>query len=334
MRYRRLEESPYTYVRVMVMRTLLISAAEYPKLMKMSLPEISNFLAQTQYTKEINELGVSHSGIELIEKAMTKNFVGTVEKLKRISPDSFNAFIDAYVMKYDIANLKTLVRSRVAKLGKDATAALLHPLGKDVSQLIEVEDLDVVMKSLPEFYDTYTAINDTSVMTIENALDKHYFSYLLGFAQKIPRQGGLFKAFLLESIHNQNMLTLLRLKREGVKGDSIKKYLFFTDDKAEGRLYEELLTAKQEDVRTLLAKSSYKHVADAVSGASLIPCEVRLQAALMHTTLQFQHQQPLSVFSILSYLYAKEIEIQNLQAIVKGKHLQVSMDKVAELVVI
>src|SRR3989338_2754580 len=81
---------PYTYVRTAVMRTLLISKEEYPKLLKMSFNEITRYLQDSIYKKEIDSLATELSGPELLEIALNRNLATSFEKLRRISPEELN----------------------------------------------------------------------------------------------------------------------------------------------------------------------------------------------------------------------------------------------------
>src|SRR3989338_10043450 len=84
---------PYTYARVAFMRAALITKSTYPKLLKMGLSEIANFLQTTEYKKEIDELAVNYSGAELIEIAINRNISNTYIKLRRISKPELRILI-------------------------------------------------------------------------------------------------------------------------------------------------------------------------------------------------------------------------------------------------
>ena len=170
--------------------------------------------AETNYQKEIADLGLRYSGIELVERALQKNFKQTVEKLKRISPESYNALIEAYLIKYDIDNLKTLVRAKLANLETDSFSSLLLPNGVLTAEKLDAlmkSDLDEMVKSLPEpldgFRESYEKLSEKTVTEIETSLDHFYFRYILDFAKRIPRQGNMFREFLLTMIHISNIMT-------------------------------------------------------------------------------------------------------------------------------
>ena len=336
-------ESPYAYVRITVMRSLLIPSAQYPKLMKMGLSEISHYLGETQYRKEVTEMGLTYSGIALIEKALLQNFIHTIMKLKRISPESFTPFIDHYLLKYDILNLKTIIRAKMAHIPTEETMRILQPAGiirEDMAKsLLGMGDVDEIIKSLPDtlkrYGKYYASLKNKSLFEIENSLDRFCYDELLSFTSCIPTQGEHYKQFLLTSIHISNLLTFFRLKKAGMSSSQIQERLFFTKDDIENMLYRRLLRASDEAIPEILATSHYRHIfKNLPTMKSLIPLEIQLYNHLMKKALRFQHQNPLSVYSILSFLFAKEMEIANIRKIVQAKHLGVAMEKVEPQLVI
>ena len=89
----KLGKYPYTYVRVMVMKSLLFKKDDYHKMLKMGFNEIAKFLQDTNYKKEISELGTEHSGADLLELALNRNLAASFKKLVRISPDELGTVI-------------------------------------------------------------------------------------------------------------------------------------------------------------------------------------------------------------------------------------------------
>ncbi len=324
----RLPESPYTYVRTRVMRTLLIPRSEYEKLLKMSLAEISNYLGETQYRQEITELGVSYKGIELVEQALRTNFVRTIEKLKRISPPEYNEVIDAYLLRYDVENLKTVLRAQQAGLTVEELRALLLPVGQfsleELERFAGMERQELLRLLTPRFGKLEGSLGE-----IETALDHTLYRSLLSFAERLPKQGALFRRFIEEMVETRDLLTLFRLRREGFKQETIRRHLF-----TESVLLKRLLSAKDDEaLAALLTPSPFREIAPLVSEASLIPLEIALMKRLYRRALLFERQNPLSVYVILSFLFAKETEVDNLRKIIKAKHLNIPVEVVAEQLV-
>ena len=85
----------------------------------MKLAEIAKFLEESEYKKEIDELSVSYGGASLLDMALNKNLVRTIEKVRKISSEELRQLIDAYLMRITIRSVKMLLRAKYAKLGKE-----------------------------------------------------------------------------------------------------------------------------------------------------------------------------------------------------------------------
>ena len=333
---KKFEESPYTYVRAIVMRTLLIPKEEYAKLMKMSLAEISNYLGETQYKKEISELALEYSGIALIERALNKNFIHTVEKLKMISPPSYADFIDIYLMKYDIENIKTVLRIRLSGIQNDFEGLFIPTGLLNLSKIKALmgKEIDDISKELPsplkEFLSVYKEINKNDLSFIETKLDHFYFDKLLAFVEAIPEKGIVLKNFLLNRISIHNILVFLKLTRENIPKQDISKYIY---QRGNRQFFLKLINAKSnEEVIKIISNSKYrkikKDIESFLNGGSLVAVEIALQQYMLRNALPFQHQNPLTVYSILSYLIVKEFEMKNINLIIKAKYLGLDAKKI------
>jgi len=119
---------PYTYVRVATMKAKLLNRDDYNKLLKMSFAEITKFLQDSEYKKEINELAMELSGADLLEAALNKNLISSFNKLLRISPDELDLLINAHLRRYDYYNIKSILRGKFANLSNEAIKKMLIPI--------------------------------------------------------------------------------------------------------------------------------------------------------------------------------------------------------------
>lgn len=343
----RLGTYPYTYARVSAMKSKLLRKDDYQKLLKMKVNEIAKFLQETEYKKEIDEMAVSFSGIDLIEISLNKNLVRAFSKLKRISEGDLMFLIEAYLHRKDIMNLKTIFRGKFTKADNAYVESLLMPVGV-LSKgyflaLLKKESIEDMVKAI-RFTDLSNAVKafkeNNNLFEIENKLDRYYYETLLTFTKKIPGQGSLFKEFLENEIDILNIKTILRLKREGMPAKEVERYLFFSG----ARLKKQALLKLTHlpDVGTVitnLKKYGYAKLLDEgeerlKKEKSLIDIEIQLNHYLLDRAGLLLHQNPLSIDVILGYMFAKEVEIRNLKTLIKGKQLGLDEDFISKELVI
>lgn len=348
-----LGEYPYTYVRVAVMRTLLIKPQEYERLLKMSVPEIIRYLEETEYKKEIDSFALNYSGTELIDQALNKNIVKTFQKLRRISGEALRELIDIYLVRKDIHNIKTILRGKFTSTSQKELASLLVPAGmlsaEALSSLVKLDSAEEVLRNkltakLVSFDYLKPHLEEfgksKNIAKLESALDKFYFNSLVNFVARLSSQGILFKEFITTEIKILNIMTLLRLKREGVSKPEIQKFMIIGADKRQQRKIQDLLnTANLDAVIEKLKKLGYSQtiksgLEEYKKSGSLTSIEMDFKRYLLRKTLLFEHKNPLSVDTILSFMFAKDMEIRNLQLLIKCKQFNMPENFIREQLVI
>ena len=346
-------DHPYTYARVCAMKGKLIEREQYNRLLKMRVNEILKFLQETNYKQEIDEMAVTHLGIGAVEKVLDKNLVRTLRKLKRISGGSLGVVISKYLERYDLHNLKTVLRGKFTGSSEEKIEGMLLNVGAVRKQFLlalarknsigeMVHDIERMLaqetpdeKARQALRGAFAGASDAfrkqnNLFEIENVLDHHYYASLLEFTQHIAGQGALFKNFLLHEIDVLNLRVLLRLKREKIKPEEIEKYLFFSGATLSKETLRRLLKIEELDQLVEEIKrrgfckkmdAEKKERGDKEKERSLIDIETHLQHYLLEKANLLMHQHLLTINVILGYMLAKEIEVRNLKILVKGKHL-------------
>jgi len=336
---------PYTYVRANVMRSLLIKREDYHKLMKMSLNGVTSYLQDSFYKKEIDKFAADYSGIDLLEVALNANLASSFNKLRRISPPELRLLINIYAKRKDIDDIKSIIRVKYTGSGEKDMQKIVFAAGSlDYDfflNLFRMDSIEEILKKnkivpftrLEKAYQTFE--KEKTLRDIETELDRYYYEQVFKFTKLLPESGKLFRNFLKSEIEIRNIMTLLRLYREKMDKEEIKKYTLFS-----GSLVNDLI--KSNDQRELIekiAKSKYKEILKEgiekfKNEDSLIDIEISLYNYLLNKSVLMLHQHPLSVDSILSYMFAKEIEIKNLRLLTRGKQLGLSEEFIEKQLVV
>ncbi len=334
----RLPFYPYTYVRTAVMRTLLLRAGDYHKLLKMDFNEIARFLEETSYKQSIDLYAARLRGAELIETALNDNLAKTFAKLRRISSLELRTLIDEYLKRKDIEDIKTVIRAVFTKTPEEIVDKTISGAGtlpkQELLDLFRFGNIEKILKAIPfipfeqikYYYEQFEAEHSLSI--IENALDRYYYRSVLIFTKRLPSDGEIFKNFLLTEIEIVNILTIIRLKHASADKDTILKYLILTEDEHYQKLMIKCIDSDIPTIIKLTSHFDYKNVIMAgltsyQETGSLISLEASLYTYLLRKSIRLLHQNILSIDVILGYLFSKDMEVKNLRAIVKGKQLGV-----------
>jgi V/A-type H+-transporting ATPase subunit C len=342
----------YAYVtaRVKAKKSLLISKDNYPKLMLMDLNEIGRFLGETQYQVEMTELATKYDGVNLIELGTSKNLARVFTDILNYSKGDLRYMLERYLMRWDIWNIKTILRGKyygasTEDILEDIVAAGKYDEGF-INILISLEDVEAVLKELKsreglvipdevvkDYHETQT------LAPIEDYMDKLYYDEVLACVKCRDKAERLFKQFLRKEVDVTNLMTLLKLKKEGLSPDKPEKY--FIDGGEELQIKTLVELSKAENVERLgseLTKFSfYADIKDALEEfkqtGSLSAVSLAMQRHLLRSSEKFSHIYPLSVLPIMDYMLRKKQEVDNIRIIARCKESDLGPDQIKKLLV-
>ncbi|VVB88373.1 V-type ATP synthase subunit C [uncultured archaeon] len=321
----------YIVARVRAMKSKLIPKEMYPKFINMEIPEITRFIEESEYKKDVDELGKKYKGTDLFEHALNRNLAMTYRKLIEISQNEANFLITEYLHSWDIWNIKTILRGKFSGVSEDEILEAMVSAGqlrfRDLTEIIKINTIDGVIAALSStpYYPALSGYKG-DIADIEERLDKLYYSNIIDAASTSGNK--LFIKFLRTEIDLKNLKMLFRMKRAGMERDEILKILipggmeFREDDLA--RLASMPFA---EFVRGLEEFSYWKAISD-ISGelSSLINIETRLDKYGVMYATRISYYHPLSILPILDYILSKKMEVDNLRIIVRGKEMALPED--------
>ncbi len=343
------EAGNYEYVtaRVRSRRASLFDDDDYRKLIRMGTSEIARFMEETEYESEMNALGSRHSGVDLVEYALNRNLAKHFEDLLRFSEGRLYDLLARYLRKFDAWNVKTVIRGLYSGADREDIEDDLIRAGefseKQLEQLLTAEEIEEVVSVLSGtmFEDELTAAfevyEDTgTLVALENAADRAFYETLLSglpdtFEGDSPT--GLYMEFLQAEIDFRNLRNALRIARSGSDLDPSEYYI------EGGRLFdpEEIrqLVSNLDQLVEHIRQSSYgddlnEALDDLADADALIEFEHALDAALLEYADQLSNRYPLSVCPILSYLLAKEREVDNIRAIARGREAGLEPEEIEQ----
>ena len=344
----------FVNARVRSRRASLFADEDYRKLVRMGPSGIARFMEETEYEREINQLGTRHSGVDLIEYALNQNLAKHFDDLLDWSEGRLYDLIARYLRKFDVWNIKTVIRGIYTETPPEEIETDLIRAGELddalLDRLVEADEIDDVVEHLRRtiFYDALTAAVEEyqetgALVPIENALDREFYEHLLADynrpSETIEGPEGLYVEFLEAEIDFRNARNALRLARTGADIDPAEFYIEGGVLFSEAEL-RQLVTDREALVAYIAEHPRY---GDRLSVAldrlreadSLIGFEHALDAALLEYSDRLSSIYPVSVAAVLSYILAKEREVENIRAIARGREVGLDEDEIeAELVII
>jgi len=337
----------YVNARVRARRAALFSDDEYRKLVRMTPSEIARYMEESEYEREINELGSRHSGVDLIEYSLNRNLAKHFNDLLGFSEGQMYDLIARYLRKFDAWNVKTILRGVYSGASRDSIETDLIRAGEFdesfLDRLLEASTIEDVITTLDGtiFGDSLEAaledFEETDVLVpLENAVDRTFYEELLA---ELPSSEAidLYREFLEAEIDFRNARNALRLARSGADIDPAE---YFIDG---GRLFNaremEGLIQNPDQLVSAIRDSSYgrelsEPLDELESADSLITFEHALESVLLKYSRRLGNVYPLSICPVVAYILMKEREVENIRAIARGREAGLSEAEIEQELVI
>lgn len=326
-----------------VRKSKLIPREDYLRLLNMSIPEITRFIEETQYKREIDELASSFQGIDLIELALSWNLAKEYQSIQEISPGILKRFTRSYLRKWDIQNVLTIFRGKTQGMKPGKIREILVPAGEMdrvfLDRLVKEENPERILEALKgkSVYPVIaagfaTAITEESFAKIENELYKEFYANLLSEAMSGFKGGKQFLEYILLDIDMMNIRNMFRLRADRLQEKAgtmmIPGGTFSIGD------FEDLIVLEDEKdfIEALKSKLKLKSLLvlldELSSEKSLREIEIDLIKVQLAQMESLSKLNPFSIHPILTYLEKKKYEIFNLRAIARGKEVNLPTDRI------
>ena len=318
-------------------------------MLNMGLPEITRFIGETEYQKEVEELGTSFSGVDLVELALSWNLAKEYQRVIHMTPGTLREFTMRYLERWDIYNVLTILRGKSQGLSEGKIKEVLIPAGSldrtVLDRLLTEETGERVVEALKNWHlypvlqaDIATALTSGSFSQVENDLYKRFYANLLLIGGSGIKGAAQFVKFVMLEIDTLNIKTIFRMQADGMSKASRDLFIpgaSLTLDELE-QISE--LSSKDEIIDALSAKIKNKPLLAALEGLrenkTLNEINIDLTKAKLEEMERFSRTSPFSIHPVLLYLEKRKYEVINLRALARGKESQLSGDVIERYLVI
>ncbi|WP_142860277.1 V-type ATP synthase subunit C [Salinigranum halophilum] len=337
----------YVNARVRARRSALFADEDYRKLVRMSTAEIARFMEESTYEEEVNALGARHSGVDLVEYALNRNLAKQFDDILDWANGRLYDLIARYLRKFDAWNVKTVIRGIYSDTSRADVEADLIRAGEfderlvnrlleatSIEEVIDTLDRTIFGSALEAAFEEYESAG--VLVPLENAVDRVFYENLLSEVRwdEATQQ---YRDILLAEVDFRNARNALRLARSGADIDPAEYYIdggqLFTRAELSG------LASNLDELVQRIRDSTYgDDLSDALNdfeeAESLIAFERALETALLEYSSSLGNVFPLSVSPVISYILAKEREVDNIRAIARAREAGLSPEQIEEELVI
>lgn len=338
----------YTSARVRAKKAKLLKEEDYNKLLMMTVPEISHYISEAGYSKEMLDLANRYSGLSLLEHATSANMSKEFRSILKSATGDLNTMVGAYINGWDFENLKIILRGKNYGLPADKIRDDLIPAGR-----LGSEDLEKIISSpsLEDALSLYKAKTGDSVKEevlssyratlnfgeIEDALTKEYYASLLAAVKGKGRAAEVFRNYLRYVVDAKNIETVLKLKVEGITGEVAMKYFIPGGAQVDEKVMAQLAAAPDvlSAANEMQQLKMYAEIKDSLTqNTTIIDVVAAIDRYIATLANKVGIMYPLSVLPIVDYIIHKENEVRNIRMIAHGIDSGLDRETMKNLLVI
>src|ERR1051325_4601575 len=143
----------YAYVtaRVRAKKAKLLPAEEYNKLLLRDASDIARALQEGAYKQDIDALAARYRGAELVERATRAHMGRVYGEVQGFASGELATMIAYYLARYDLYNVKTILRGKFARVKAEEILAETIPAGSlapRLEELVRLERVEGVVEAL------------------------------------------------------------------------------------------------------------------------------------------------------------------------------------------
>jgi V/A-type H+/Na+-transporting ATPase subunit C len=279
-------------------------------------------LAQTSYGRDLEEAQSEASGLAAVDAALARGFVRTTRALLGHADGAPRALIALLLRRYDLANLKAIVRARHADRPADDVLAAVLPAGdlsaKTLRAMAEAADLPAAGQVLalsghpltePFRKGVAAYTSDGDLLSFEIALDRAFYAGWSADAERLPAPDG-FRDYVAAEVDATNVRTALKLRGRAVE---VPRF-FVAGGKYVGAATFAELAMQPPGTPLPALRGPFAALADAATPGEV---DARLRSVL-DVLARRLGTDPLDIGLVADYLRRKEQETARLRLIARG----------------
>ena len=338
----------YTSARVKAKKSKLLKEEDYNKMLMMSVPEISHYISDAGYSKEMADLGNRYEGLSLVEYATYANMAKAFRSILNSSTGALSRMVNAYLTKWDFENLKTIMRGKKYGLPIEEIREDLVPAGNlsmdDLDKMLSLTTIEDILAAFSKKIhivvpdDVISSYKTNGILgSIEDVRVKEYYKNLLASISSSDRPTQIFRTYIKTCIDLKNVETVLKFKADGITGDVVVEYWIPGGTEVDEKVMSQLAAAQdiQAAVNEMQQLRMYSEIKDSLSQDSTILDVVGvINKYRVELANKVGHMYPLSVIPVVDYMIHKENEVRNIRMIAHGTDSGLDRDTMKKLLVI
>jgi ATP synthase A1 C subunit len=336
----------YPNARLRAMGNPFVHKKKLTELIEIGLGEASVEIAKEGYNVPPN---IEKAGMDEAEKALELAQIAFLKKVLASDPQSIRPFLEAYLVKYDAAQVKKALRAKKNDMSSDELSKKLIPV-KEIDEeviesILEAGTVDEVCNAVrtTKFGDILTKTaseHKDDIVALDLALDQFFFKELkLSITRVDTPVRETVTIFVGKYADVINLKHIIRSKQQGLDAGITEKFLIDGGRHLATWKLRQLIEIKGiQELATELEGTPYIDVIrDAMQGytetKSIYALEQALDKYMVQTVSEISSNALISAGPTIKFLVAKEYEVRNLTAVLRGLYEHLPPESITPMLI-
>lgn len=327
----------------------MLGEKEFQNLIELNtVQEAFNFIYNNTYYQEyLDEFSGQKIHRRQFELKLKKSIVFSEDFLQKYSSSALKEFIEHYFKKYEIEDLKIVLRTILMGNDDNYLADNLIYIAKnkkiDFDSLIQASsynELKNILKDvyysqvLEEFEEQYQ--KNKNLFPIEMSLDFYYFSELNKLAKKLSKKDQkYFDKVIGTQIDLLNLQWIYRIKKYyNLSSGEILNYIIPFYYKVKKSELQNMSKVKKPDkLIEHISYSPYKSLLEKAIKDENVIFERFFLNFIFSILNKIRRKSYFSISNILAYLYIREYELRDIITVIEGIRYSLPKDKIKNFLI-
>lgn len=316
------------------LHTHLLTRNDYQAILKAKdAKSVADYLMKGDYAQLLEKTSAEYPTALRLAKVFQSLLVSRSYGISGIAPERCRAFLDAYLERFIVEDMKRVLRAKHTGKVVDKGALIQIPKGQDRVNLQAMADAATLQEAVTSLSRTrYGAVEDfipayekyRLVSIFEASLEKVYFdSEVRPTLSGLPERSSVEEMIGTE-VDLANIRTMADLRARKVASDAVKS-LSFTPFNLKPSELAQISAATPESLPQVVSKTRYSALAqplqDALESGKDESLDHVVRMEIFRRTRKMMVACADTFAYVLGYLKEAETESNNLMSLVTGKEL-------------
>jgi V/A-type H+-transporting ATPase subunit C len=339
-----LKDYSYANARVRAMYARLLEESIYKELL--DAPDYNQSLAvleNTEYGEDIEHFMMEGARPTTIDRAFNRNLVRNFGHIKEFFTGRPEELVNALLARWDLYNLKTVLRGMRALIPKTEITRNLVPIGSidqvTLEEIINQPDLRASIDAIVMFSHNWwipygqalTAsltefLREHDLSILEMALDRFHYEKISELLKSRDADTSLVREVVRMEVDAINIVTLMRICGLELTDSKAEDYFIPGGIITTAREFARIMGLGQPEqvYEALCRKTPYREALEKAwknfdeRGESIF--EDEMEKHIIKSCMKMA-KDPLGIGVIIEYMWKKFLEITNLRIIIRGKSI-------------